>query len=209
MRAALLYGVECAKRSTFLLALGLFLTTFVVIQASTCVAEEIQRGPSSRRSPVLAQSPIVIRSGDLVRIGMTDHPERIPGRMRGQFEGSIVGVNHEHLTVVLPDGTPAIVHRDLVAEVQVGANHGSRSKHALVGFLVGTVIGGAIGFASGDDTPDELIEFNRGESALIGVILLAPLGTLIGVGLPAGQYWTPPVPINAVEWSVPAAAGTK
>lgn len=146
--------------------------------------------------------PVVIRPTDRVRIETVPVNERVPMPLRGKFVGSITDFNSDKLTVVLDGGPTAIVHRDLVAGLEVGVDRGSRGKHALIGTGVAILIGGALGFASGSDNPD-FMEFSRGEGALAGAILSAPIGALIGAAMPAGMSWKT-VPLEQVEWTPPS-----
>lgn len=178
-------------------------TAAIVLVQESARADEIQRGPSTSRNASVGATPIVITSHDRVRIQLAGDPARLPAPLRGQFTGSVAGLNHENLTVVLGDGEPAVIHRDLVTQLELGSEHGPRWKHTLIGAGIGLALGAAMGYASGDDSrsPEELlVEFSRAESALFGMMLLTPIGALVGAVLPAGEGWRE-VPLENVEWS--------
>jgi len=168
-------------------ALSLFVTALVVVKASICAAQGGAGGPS----------PIVITPADKVRIQTTYDPSRVPLPLRGQFVASMVGMNPHTVTFVLNNGQPAVVHRDLIVGIQTSVDHGSRSKHALIGAGIGLMAGAILGFAGGSDDPD-FMEFSRAEGAAIGAILFTPICALIGTALPAGQEWKE-VPLDRVE----------
>ncbi len=67
-------------------------------------------------------------------------PGRVPEPLRGKFVGSVTGSNCENLTVVLADGSRQVVHRDLVKEFDVAAQHGPRRKHVFTGAIIGAVL---------------------------------------------------------------------
>ena len=171
-------------------ALVLFTTALVVVQASACAAE-IDRPPSD----VVALPPVLIHPSHLVRIRTIDDPSRVPLPLRRQFAGSIAGINQQSLTVVLPGGQPAVVHRDLIAEFETGVDHGSRGAHALMGAGVGLVAGIVLGLAAEEDAL-----FSTGELVATGMILCAPAGAIVGALFPAGTSWKT-VPLESVEVS--------
>jgi len=180
-------------------ALVCLMMAAVVLVHGTARAGEIHRGPSARES-AWTPSPIVITPADRVRIQMVANPERVPTLLRGQFAGSIAGANAGTLTVVLDDGQPAVVHRDLVEGLEVRVDHGSRGKHALVGAFIGGAVGALIGLSSDGGDSGDLIYFSPGEMAAMGAIIWAPIGAIIGTAIPAGESWKP-VPLERVQWS--------
>jgi hypothetical protein len=103
-------------------------------------------------------------------------------------------LNHENLTVVLANGEPAVVHRDLVKQFDVGTQHGPRWTHTLIGAGIGAAFGALAGLSSSPDA-----WFSQGELVAIGAILYTPVGAVIGAVLPAGETWKK-VPLESVEW---------
>lgn len=176
-------------------ALVLFATSLVVVQASVCAAG-IHRGPSTRDSTsTSAPHPVGISPGDRVRIETVWDPARVPEALRGKFAGSVAGMNHENLTVVLADGQPAVVHRDLIKQFDVASQHGPRWKHVLIGAGIGAAFGAMVGATS---SPDAWLD--QGDLIVIGSILWTPIGAMVGAVLPAGTTWKE-VPLERVEWS--------
>jgi len=171
-------------------ALGL---AALVLIGSSPAAAGIHRGPATRDSTATAH-PIVISSVDRVRIETVWDPARVPGPLRGKFVGSVAGLNHENLTVVLSDGQPAIVHRDLVKQLEVASQHGPRWKHTLIGAGIGAAFGALAGLSS---EPDAWLD--QGDLVLIAAILYTPIGAIVGAALPAGTTWKE-VPLERVEW---------
>ncbi len=169
-------------------ALSLFVTALVVVQASVCAAQ-IDRPPSN----VVAPPPVLIHRDAPVRIRTIHDPARVPSQLRSQFVGSIADINQRSLTVVLPDGKPAVVHRDLVAEFETGVDHGSRTAHAMIGAGAAAVVGLLLGAAAEDDA-----FISQGEMMVGSAILCAPIGALIGAVCPAGKSWKS-VPLENVE----------
>ena len=154
-------------------ALGL---AALVLIGSSPAAAAIHRGPATRDSTATAH-PIVISSVDRVRIETVWDPARVPGPLRGKFVGSVAGLNHENLTVVLSDGQPAIVHRDLVKQLEVASQHGPRWKHTLIGAGIGAGLAGGLAIAS--ETNDNPLEVK--DSVAAGMVVLgAGLGALTG-----------------------------
>jgi len=173
-------------------ALGL---AAVILIGSSPAAAGIHRGPATR-APEFAPRGIVVTPADRVRIETVWDPARVPEPLRGKFVGSVAGLNHENLTVVLADGEPAVVHRDLVKQFDMASQHGPRWKHTLIGAGIGAFFGALAGAASsGGDTWIN----DAGELALIGAIFYTPIGALIGAAFPAGETWKK-VPLERVEW---------
>ena len=171
-------------------ALVLLTSALVVVQASVCAAE-IDRPPSD----VVAPPPVLIHPSHLVRIRTVDDPSRVPLPLRRQFVGSIAGINQQSLTVVLPGGQPAVVHRDLIAEFETGVDRGSRGAHALMGAGVGLAVGIVLGLAAEEDA-----FFSTEDLMAMGMMLCAPAGAIVGALCPAGTSWNT-VPLESVEVS--------
>jgi hypothetical protein len=188
-----------------LFCIGLFC---VLVTDPVGAAPAIHRGPATRDS-TYTQRRVILTPGERVRIGMTDDPDRIPDRLRGQFVGTVVGLNHDHLTVVLSDGTPAVIQRDLVTGIELGVDHGSRAKHALIGTGIGLLFGALVGFAQGDDPSGDLIAFSAEENAVMGMILFAPIGFMTGAVLPYGQSWKDPVSLDRVQLHPTSRGGAR
>ena len=166
----------------------------LVLVGSSPAAAGIHRGPATRDS-TSTPHPVVVTPADRVRIETVWDPARVPEPLRGKFVGSVAGLNHENLTVVLGNGQPAVVHRDLIKEFDVAGQHGPRWKHALIGAGIGAAFGALAGLSSSPDA-----WFSQGDLVLIGTILYTPIGAIIGAVLPAGETWKE-VPLERVEWS--------
>jgi hypothetical protein len=78
-----------------------------------------------------------------------------------------------------------------------------RSTNILIGTALGASVGALIGFAMGDT--DDLIWGHKEDKALTLAILLAPVGALIGLALPA-EDWQP-APQHCIGVSVRPVPG--
>lgn len=171
------------------------LLAVAVLSGSPPARAAIHRGPASRDS-TWTHSPVVITPADRVRIETTPDAVRVPDVLRGRFVGSIVGMNETTLTVI-PDGGPsAVLPRDLVHRLELGIDHGSRSKHALIGALASGCIGAVLGLAAYNG--DELS--TRSQDAAIGAAFFGAIGLAVGAVLPAGEHWRR-LPLERIEWS--------
>jgi hypothetical protein len=104
--------------------------------------------------------------------------------------GSLLALDDDSLTLQFEGQTrPRVFRRDEITGVAVSAGHRSRGKGALIGAGIGAGIGLAIGLASGSDDPNQFLAFSAGEKAAFGVLLLAPLGALVGLAVTPAERW--------------------
>jgi hypothetical protein len=141
--------------------------------------------------------PVAITPSDHVRVQTRHDPSRVPLPLRGQFVGSMVGMDRNTMTFVLEDGQPAVVHRDLIVGIETRV-HQSRGKHALIGAGVGMALGALIGYASYHDSQDEWVVFTRRDTTVMGMIAFGAIGALIGTVSEVGEDWKE-VPLDRVE----------
>ena len=146
--------------------------------------------PAARLS---AQSALPVRPGDRVRVE-ADH-------VRGVF--TVVSVEERALTVRRGEGAaPIALQLGDLDRLEVDRGLRSRRRAAGRGAVFGAVGGGlagiAAGLADGDDRCDAgswcLFQMSAGEKAVIGGLVFAGAGTLVGVAIGTllpGREWEP------------------
>jgi hypothetical protein len=156
-------------------------------------AEAIRHGPASR-DPDLVKRPrtrqVVIDPSDRVRVETVPDSVRVPELLRGKVVGSIDGINATSLTIVLDNGQPAVIHRDLVARMDLRIDKGSRWKHGAISALIFGATG-ALLFASVSAGENQSLGEAEGSATAKGAALFASVGLLIGLLGPAGESWKP------------------
>jgi len=175
-----------------------FLFVLAIVPASR-PAQAIDRGRSYHHEAT-APPPVVLTPADRVRVQMADKPDVCRRSCAGKFEGSIVGLTPEHFTVALDTGAPyAVVHRDLVTQLEVRVDHGSAWKHALVAVGIAAGVGAAIGATSASSGDLAFLPATSGHRCHC----VRAVGLLIAAILPSGVKlggWQR-VPMERVSWS--------
>lgn len=108
---------------------------------------------------------------------------------RGRIVGRLLDVDEENLTLLAGNGEARTIPRAHVTALAVSTDRHTRGQGALVGAAVGIVVGASVGFAIGDDPPDSFFQFSARDKALAGVVVLAPLGAVVGAVWPPSERW--------------------
>lgn len=114
--------------------------------------------------------------------------------------GEFVTVTDEALTLQ-ENGSDVSLKRGNVARVSTSSSL-KRGEHAVVGLVVGGLIGAGMGAASGSST-GFLGGSDRGIAALVGIVIAAPSGALVGAVIPAHTTVYRGVPLNSRSTTSP------
>ncbi len=155
-------------------------------------------------SPSLAGSPASPTPGDHLRATVRDGREGKPRTLRGD----LVSADGDTLVLARRAGLdPYRVARADVVELERRSREGNRMRSVGAGLLATTVIAVAIGVAEGSDPPGAMFSMSAGEKAVLGSVLLMPVGVLLGLASSHGDAWEPVEPTDLRLGVGPTADG--
>ena len=148
-----------------------FTRCLALLAALSCAAGE-----------VLADDTVQLPAGAKVRVTLATVMNRLTGRA--------LALDDTTLTLqITGQADSTLLRRGDITTLAVSSGRHSRGRGALIGAGVGAGAGIVIGLASGSDPKGSFLAFSAGDKALIGAILLAPIGALIGLAVPPGERW--------------------
>jgi hypothetical protein len=139
------------------------------------------------RHEVTTKGTIVAEDDELVAVKVPEWPEPLClPRPDETLKGRVVAMDVHGLTISI-DGHPSPfrIPRAVIRSLDVSAGHANRgalvAKGAGMGFVVGAGLGAILGAASGGDcSADCWVDFDRGDTAVIGAIGLGVIGLAAG-----------------------------
>jgi hypothetical protein len=124
-----------------------------------------------------------LREGAQVRVLIAEDPgAATASRGKTPAVGRVRSVQGESMTVATGRGAVVVAFKD-IARLEVSHRSRNLKRGALIGGLVGFAVVTALSVATFDEEDDYSI--STGESFLIGAIVGAPAGGLIGLGVGA------------------------
>ena len=130
------------------------------------IAQVALNASGAQRDPASWAKVEQLRPGQTIRVQCSD---------QRTWTGRLVGVSTETLTLSV-DGTERKIARSDVLRADVR----SRARSALIGLGIGAGAGVGVGFAAGSD----LKSSEKTTAVGLGVVLVAPVGAVIGALLP-------------------------
>lgn len=132
------------------------------------------------------EEPPALRIGVRIRAYVTESSANESHSKR--LTGTLIGVDEKILSLETSrNKAPLLVARENVTRLDLSIRRGQRGKGALIGLGVGLATGVLLGLASGDD--EDFCCLTAGDKAVIFGVLLAPVGTVVGVAAAPGEQW--------------------
>ena len=105
--------------------------------------------------------------------------------------GTIVAEDDDSLTIEVHGRRETVgVPRSALTKLEVSRSPSRHGRWAGRGALAGALVGGILGYAAGDSNcDDKWLCFSHEATAAGGIILLTPIGALIGALTSPGERW--------------------
>jgi hypothetical protein len=105
--------------------------------------------------------------------------------------GTILTEDEDSLTVAVNGRRQAVsLPRSAVTRMELSRQRSRRGAGAIRGALAGALIGAVAGYAAGDDcSGDEWLCFPHEQMAVAGIVVLAPIGAIVGALASPGEQW--------------------
>ena len=139
----------------------------------------------------LADDTVQLASGTRVRVTVPTGGGRLVGTVLALDDKNLtLQVSGRTVTTLQVSGKTVtkVLRREDITNVAVSAGRRSRGRGALNGAAIGAGAGALIGLTKGSDDPASFLELSAGAKALIGVVLLAPIGAVIGAFNPPERW---------------------